>query len=283
MDNKTSVNIEVNSHKYNAKDYPNYQELGHKIRSQFVRQNDCNVHFFIGPKSVKMSAHKSVLKNVLTSLTSLMSEFDGNIVIHNSDLSHDNFKAMLRFVYNYNIIINKLNVSQLYSIAEKYGINSLKSCCDDFERSQINKDNVIHMLINAIKSEDHKLVEHCLQIIDINCNHIITSEAFLKLTSNQMSLILKRDQLIVNEIDLLKALIKWSENLCFRRGLQVNGENIFRIMEKKLYLIRFPLLKLDEMIECLTTYGILPQFALKNYVIDLLIMNVRQRGKHSHD
>jgi len=163
-------------------------------------------------------------------------------------------------------------------MAQKYGIESLKSCCNDFRRSLINKDNVIQSLIDAVNHKDHDLVEHCLQVIDENCSQIIASEEFLKLDLNKLILILKRDQLIVNEIDLLKAVIIWAQNRCLKHEIPMNGENIFRMMKRCLDFIRFPLINMIEITDCLSKCGLLSLLIKKDYFHDLMRMSVRKRG-----
>lgn len=266
------------SNKFNAKKYQNYRELGNKIRSMFVQQSDCDVHFIVGPKKVKMSAHKSVLKFNCKSLSTFLSNIEGNVVYYVSDISHDHFKAMLRFIYNFNITIDRLNVNQLYTIAQRYGVKGLKSCCNDFRRSLVNKDNAIQSLTEAVDNEDFVLVEYCLEIIDKNCNEIITSEEFLKLDSNKLTLILKRDQLIASELDLLKAVIRWAEYRCVRHQIPINGENLFRMTERCLNLIRFPLMSMIEITDCLAKCGLLAFLIKKDYLHDLMKMSVSKRG-----
>jgi hypothetical protein len=95
---------------------------------------------------------------------------------------------------------------------------------------------------------------------------------------NKLTLILKRDQLIASELDLLKAVIRWAEYRCVRHQIPINGENLFRVAERCLNLIRFPLMNMIEITDCLTKCGLLAFLIKKDYLHDLMKMSVTKRG-----
>jgi hypothetical protein len=80
---------------------------------------------------------------------------------------------------------------------------------------------MIPFAFQAQKLDVKNLVVKCLDFIDVNCEKLIESDDFLDATPELLIKICLRDTLIVSEIDLYLALIRWSEQELHRRSLGV--------------------------------------------------------------
>jgi hypothetical protein len=86
------------------------------------------------------------------------------------------------------------------------------------------------------------LTAKCLEFIDYNCETIVSSDDFLGASLELIEEILDRDTLKVSEIHLYEALVRWSEEECRRRSLEVKVENQQQVLVTILPKVRFPLM-----------------------------------------
>ena len=74
-------------------------------------------------------------------------------------------------------------------------------------------DKVCTILDQAIRYDLKTLIDECMQFIITNCRSVIKTEGFESLSSNALTKILDSDRLLLSEIDLFKACIKWAKRI----------------------------------------------------------------------
>jgi hypothetical protein len=87
-----------------------------------------------------------------------------------------------------------------------------------------------------------QLISECLNFFDAHWECVISNDHFLDVSLEMIEKILDRDTLIVSEINLYEALVRWSEEECRRRSLEVKVENQQQVLATILPKVRFPLM-----------------------------------------
>lgn len=88
--------------------------------------------------------------------------------------------------------------------------------------------------------------------------HITLFIGFLGIDLDTLCMVLTRETLRIREVQLYLAVIRWSAEQCNRKGLSVTSENQRQILGKALYLIRFPLMTVDEFAQHVGKFGPFP-------------------------
>ena len=69
-----------------------------------------------------------------------------------------------------------------------------------------------------------ELQEKCLQLIDEYASDTIKSQGFTQMTRHTLEIIMKRDTLDLDELDVYKGCIRWANSECGRQHIEVcNG------------------------------------------------------------
>jgi hypothetical protein len=89
-------------------------------------------------------------------------------------------------------------------------------------------------------------MDKCWTIIDKDCETIIKEDDFLSADLEMIEQMCDRDTLDVYEVNLYKALVRWSEEECRRRSLEVTVENQRKILATILPKVRFPLMTQED-------------------------------------
>lgn len=69
---------------------------------------------------------------------------------------------------------------------------------------------------------------------------------FTEIDLDTLCVVLKRNTLRIREAPLFLAVLRWSVEECRRQTLTVNAENQRTVLGRALYMIRFPLMTIDE-------------------------------------
>jgi len=101
------------------------------------------------------------------------------------------------------------------------------------------------------------LAETCLETIDKNTVEALAAEGFLNIDHDTLVLVLKRDTLRIREVLLFNSVVRWVEAECARQNLPPSLENQRNVLGKALYLIRFPLMTIEEFAVDVAQSGIL--------------------------
>ena len=94
-------------------------------------------------------------------------------------------------------------------------------------------------------------------MIDLKASEAIVSDAFTDVSQSTLKEFLKRESLDVKEVDLFKAVVKWSEAECLRKGKEWSTENKLAAMGNAIHQIRFASMTLEEFGQNVSPSGLL--------------------------
>lgn len=165
-------------------------------------------------------AHKYVLS---ISSPVFYAMFSGELVeqgknIRIPDSDPESFLEFLRYLYTDEVNLCECVQGVLY-LASKYIVPSLTHLCVEFLYQNLNTDNVLGVLTQAIRYEDKKLQQRCWALIEKETTDVLKSEEFLGVSHDILELIIKSDFLDVTELDLFIALNMWATKQCEDRAI----------------------------------------------------------------
>ena len=158
------------------------------------------------------------------------------------DCDLEGFHEFLRFIYHDEVKLTGDCVIQVLYLAKKYMIPSLADRCRSFLEKNINAENVLDVLPVVEKMEEAHLYSVCWKVIDTRTAKVLESAPDAILEGNtHLVPILKRDSLVVQEVDVFQAVNRWAETICAKQGKIPSGKEKRTIIgEEILKLIRFP-------------------------------------------
>jgi len=93
------------------------------------------------------------------------------------------------------------------------------------------------------KGKDEKIA---LEFIDINMSAVLKNADFIKLDKKRVLELVKRNTLNVKEGDLFEGIVIWGRAECKRTNLDASADNVRKVLEEILPLIRFPAMAMEE-------------------------------------
>ncbi|CAB4023698.1 BTB POZ domain-containing 6 [Paramuricea clavata] len=207
----------------------------------------------------KFFAHKYVLA---TSSAVFYAMFYGelaekNSVVHLSDTDEESLQEFLRFLYTDECNLTTNNAVFVLYLAKKYIVPSLAEKCFEYFDANFAAENVLILLQQAIQFDENKLEEKCWDFIDLKANEVVASDGFSDINQATLVELLKREPLNLEEVDLFKAVLKWSEAECSRKGIEANAKNKRAAMGDAIYQIRFVSMTLQDFAQNVSQSGIL--------------------------
>lgn len=166
-------------------------------------------------------------------------------------------KSLIQFVYSGSCKINSQIVMELVLLSEKYKLTDLKVACLEFLTLNISKHTVLDLLFNANKKQHpiyRDVEKKCLKFIEENADDVFPSDDFAKLDEKTILSFLKAPKLLVDEIVLFKALIKWGK----KRVEHGQATSLQDALKKFARLIRYPLISAEDLVTIVKPTGIAP-------------------------
>ncbi|CAB4035765.1 BTB POZ domain-containing 6-like [Paramuricea clavata] len=207
----------------------------------------------------KFFAHKHVLA---TSSAVFYAMFYGelaekNSVVHLSDTDEEILEEFLRFLYTDECNLTTENAVFVLYLAKKYIVPSLAQKCFEYFDANFTAENVFSLLQKAIQFDENKLEEKCWDFIDLKTSEAVASDGFSDINQATLVELVKREPLNVREVDLFKAVLKWSEAECSRKGIEANAKNKRAVMGNAIYQIRFVSMTLQDFAQNVPQSGML--------------------------
>lgn len=209
-----------------------------------------DVRFLVGrgPQQQRVPAHKFVL-SVGSAVFDAM--FNGAMAttadeIELPDVEPAAFLALLRFLYSDEVHIGPETVMTTLYTAKKYAVPALEKACVEFLKRHLSSDNAFLLLAQARLFDEPQLAALCLDAIDKGTAEALTAEGFTDVDHDTLCTVLERDTLRICEAKLFTAVLRWAEQECVRLGYPVSPEHQRTVLGRALYLIRFPLMTIEE-------------------------------------
>ena len=146
-------------------------------------------------------------------------------------------------------------------MAKKDLISSLaEKCCEILEAS-IKPENVFVVLEQAIKFDEKELEEKSWDIVSKKTQECLNSEAFCNIGLHTLNALLKKERLAVKEVELFKAVMKWSDSECARQGINIEEDKTARrrILGDSVYKLRFLAMSHENILKDIAPTGILTE------------------------
>ncbi|XP_055348212.1 BTB/POZ domain-containing protein 6-B-like [Paramacrobiotus metropolitanus] len=159
------------------------------------------------------------------------------------DIHPEAFANLLSFIYTDSVRnLNADNVFATLSCADKYDVPQLVQICSDMVTNQLNLENCLAVLEEAIPWHAEEIVHKCLDFVDAKSFRILQSEQFTTISHHVLQMILQRSTLTVEENFVYMAAERWATAACARNNMEPSGANQRHMLGDAVFLIRFPLL-----------------------------------------
>ena len=163
------------------------------------------------------------------------------------DCDHESLLELFRYMYSDEVNLSGSNVMGVLYLAKKYMVPSLTDKCMEYLKEKLDPSNVFIILPFAQKYEDKTLVDRCWNVIDEQTEAAVNSDGFEMIEKSFLEGVIARDNLMIEEVALFQAVIRWATKQCERQGLVADGKVIRRIIgERAIKAIRFPLMTIEE-------------------------------------
>ena len=197
-----------------------------------------------------------------------MAETADTIQLPNCD--YESLLELFRFLYSDEVNLSGSNVMQVLYLAKKYLVPSLADKCTKYLQEHLVASNVFSVLPQAQKFEDKDLEERCWEVIETQTENALTSEEFVTLERSVVESVVKRERLNVKEVDLFKAVDRWTTKEVEKQRLTPEGKVKRRILgEEIVKAIRFPVMSQPEFVSVVVDCAILTKkeicLMLKHY------------------
>ncbi|KAJ1276438.1 hypothetical protein BS78_05G214400, partial [Paspalum vaginatum] len=171
-------------------------DLGHHLGNLLASQVGADVVFEVGGET--FTAHRNVLAArspvFMAELYGSMRERAGRVQV--SDVEPEVFRAFLHFIYTDMVPEmgdgdRTLMAQHLLAAADRYGLERLKSNCEDVLGSYVDVDTAATTLVLAEQHGCHGLKEQCLKFLKSpgNMDAVMASDGFEHLSSSCPSLL----------------------------------------------------------------------------------------------
>ena len=163
------------------------------------------------------------------------------------DSDNESLLELFRYMYSDEVNLSGSNVMGVLYLAKKYMVPSLTDKCVEYLKEKLDPSNVFIILPFAQKYEDKTLVDRCWNVIDEQTGAAVNSDGFEMIEKSLLEGVITRDNLMIEEVVLFQAVIRWATKQCEKQGLVADGKVKRRIIgERAIKAIRFPLMTMEE-------------------------------------
>ncbi|XP_048245627.1 BTB/POZ domain-containing protein 6-like [Haliotis rufescens] len=217
-----------------------------------------DVTFLVGDQREAIQAHKFILVSrscVFHTMFCGSIPETGQVVI--PDIQTDNFKTFLRYLYTGKVALTPNTVHGLMYAARKYNVPRLETQCEKFCLQSLSPSNACVFLQQAVLFDKEDLKDRALLVIKSREEVTFASEGFCELSKECLKLILKADDMRVDEICIFRSVMSWAEAECRRQGREVTPDEKREVLGECLFLIRFPSISMAQFATTVCNEGIL--------------------------
>ena len=170
-------------------------------------------------------------------------------VIHLPDTDKESLEAFLRYLYTDETPGTAELALKVMYLAHKYMITALTKECVNIVKPKVSTENAFLVIRYAMLVDEETLIETAWQVVDSRTREVIKSENFGDIDGRQLGDFLKRDSLRITEVELFRAVFKWTESKCKEREMKVTEENRRSVLGDAIYHLRFLAMSQDEFLQ----------------------------------
>ncbi|POG76233.1 hypothetical protein GLOIN_2v1474782 [Rhizophagus irregularis DAOM 181602=DAOM 197198] len=235
------------------------QEINNDLEKLFEAEEEYNVIIYSGENNniKEFHAHSILLRIRSQYFRSAFSKErsekkDGKYVFNFPNISPQFYKIILRFIYCGKIDLSKLqgpDILKLLIAVDELKIQTLILCIQEYlikHQHEFLQQNPLEILETVYQRETFtNLWNYYLEEICAKPDTLFKSNKFTNLKAPLLELLLKRDDLSLDEIDIWDSLIKWgyAQHPSIQRDVKKWNKEEITIMERTLHkfipLIRF--------------------------------------------
>ena len=140
------------------------------------------------------------------------------------DCEYESLLELFRYMYSDEVNLSERNVMGVLYLAKKYMVPSLAEKCTEYLQKNLDPSNVFSILPSFQKYEEKDLVDRCWKVIDKQTGEAVKSDGFATIERSLLEAVVIRDTLIIEEVELFKAVDLWATKECERQGLEADGK-----------------------------------------------------------
>jgi hypothetical protein len=236
--------------------------LGQDLDRLCCQEKFADVHFSVGPRKTIIPAHRAILASRSKILEAMVYPTFGeqeseDLQITLPDVDPAAFRAMLRAIYTDDAKVNEDIVSQCLDLARRFDLDVLKWSCAKYLKDGLTIANATFIFENSEKLLGDS--SFALRFIEENAEQILSTRGFRNLSLASLKVILQSDRLSAEEWQIWNGLVGWAAAECKRQNKDASEENLKKVVEPVLNLIRFPTMELTEMITHVKPTGVLSE------------------------
>jgi hypothetical protein len=181
----------------------------------------------------------------------------GALEIKIPSVKPETFEALLKCVYTDKVEVEASNLNDLIAVAKRYQVEKMQVLCAEFLEADVSVDNACELF--QIAPDMLGDASFVMEFIQENTEDVLDSAGFLTLTKPRLLALLENDQLAIDEVGLFQATLKWAKAEAKRKDKSDKAEDLQKILEDVLPLIRFPCMEVSEIAGVVSTTGLLSQ------------------------
>ncbi|XP_052784664.1 BTB/POZ domain-containing protein 6-like [Mya arenaria] len=177
----------------------------------------CDVTILAGTDKREMRCHRFILASRSPVFYTM---FCGSLpetgVVEIPDVEADVFQQVIRYLYTNDIVITPESVMAIMYMANKYDIQQLTKCCQEYLEEKMSVENVCVILDQAVKFEEKELEKKCYLFIAENSTEVFATEGFQVLSRGTLETVLAKEQdnHKLKPEDIYIACAKWAKTQC---------------------------------------------------------------------
>jgi hypothetical protein len=219
-----------------------------RMRQLLHDTSSTDVTFIVGPKAVRVGAHRAVVKCASEPLGAMLySNMREGLQAEVSLPAFDPeaFREFLEYVYTGELKLNVVSAVHLHKLADMYGVAALRDACCKLLRQpgSIQVSKAYDVLSAALFCENNDVAEVCMCVIASNGNDSLNRPEFKNLSVDILERILQRDDLAVEEGEVFNAFLRWCVNTS-NDGERRDADQIQRLKRS----VRLPLVPIRDLL-----------------------------------
>lgn len=230
------------------------------LRKLYLNEATADTHFVFENERMsdvsRIAAHKCLLAIASPVFHGmffgeLREEADVRIV----DVSAVGFSEFLQFFYLDEVNLTSDNLSEVITLADKYDVQGCMHLCEQFLEITLTMESLCWCYELATLFDLTHLINMCEERICLETKMIFETDGFMQCTRRILGRILSLEQLSCDEIDILRASMRWATEACKRADIDSSvAANQREQLAECFELIRFPAMSSEEFSKCISDY-----------------------------
>lgn len=152
------------------------------------------------------------------------------------------FSQILEYIYTGTMTFSETNIVQILGTAIEYELTDLTQLALNYLYEIVNVDNACEFLQAARTFQQPDLENNMFAFVEKNATEVIKSKGFVELEESTLISILRSDNLVCTENEVLLAAKEWGTV-----NSVVNGETLAESLKNVIVHVRLPMLAAEEL------------------------------------